>query len=81
MTFFDGKSVQFVLKSHLFVKHSLHYNKYFGLHVKRCSLLSSVPGVGNCHFICARGWGIGHQVKKKRQSPGCARGGHGNSRK
>ena len=29
-----------------------------------------VPGVGNCLFLCAQGWGIDHQETKKWQIPG-----------
>ena len=33
------------------------------------------PGVGNCLFLHARGWGIEHQLKKKSQIPGGVPGG------
>ena len=34
-----------------------------------------VPGVGNCLFLRARGWGIDHQMKTKLQIPGGMPGG------
>ena len=37
-----------------------------------------VPGVGNCLFLRARGWGIDRQVRKKLQIPGGMTGGDGN---
>ena len=38
-----------------------------------------VPGVGNCLFLRARGWGIDRQMRTKSQIPGGMPGrGHGN---
>ena len=34
-----------------------------------------VPGVGNCPFLRARGWGIDRQETKKRKIPGVMPGG------
>jgi len=34
-----------------------------------------VPGVENCLFLRAQGWGIDHQVRKKLQTPGGVPGG------
>ena len=33
------------------------------------------PGVGNCLFLRARGWGIDRKVRKKLQIPGGMPGG------